>query len=112
MAICFLIQLTDCGGRDLAAPQGLGDVLHTPDGYTCKVHFNKSLFHTALPAAIPLNDGSFKGDSLELRYLESDIPGSGGEVAAVVRYGSLGTARYARTGLPGLASLPRPSEAR
>ena len=36
----------------------------------------------------------------------------GGEVAAVVRYGSLGTARYARTGLPGLASLPRPSEAR
>ena len=82
--IRFLIQLTDGGGRDLAAPQGLGDVLHTPDGYTCQVHFNKSLFHTALPAAIPFNDGSFKGYSFELRYLESDIPGSGGKVTVVV----------------------------
>ncbi len=82
--IRFLIQLTDGGWRNLAAPEGLGDVLHTPDGYASQVHFNKSLFHAALPAAIPLNDGSLKGDSLELGYLEGDIPGSGGEVAVIV----------------------------
>ena len=80
----LMAEIGDGGGRDLAAPQGLGDVLHTPDGYTGQVHLNESLFHAALPAAIPLNNGSFKGDSLELRYLESDIPGSGGEVAVVV----------------------------
>ena len=82
--IRFLVQLTDGGGRDLAAPESLGDVLHTPDGYAGQVHLSESLFPTALPAAIPLNDGSLKGDSLELGYLESDIPGSGGEVAVVV----------------------------
>src|SRR5699024_3893786 len=84
VAICFLVQLTDGGGRDFAAPQGLGDVLHTPDGYTRQVHLNESLFHAALPAAIPLNDGSFKRDALELGYLKCDIPGSGGKVAVVV----------------------------
>ena len=84
MDIRFLIQLTDGGGRHLAAPQGLGNILHTPDGYTCQVHLNESLFHAAFTAAIPLNDGGLKGDALELGHLESDIPGSGGEVAAVV----------------------------
>ena len=64
--IRFLVQLTDGGGRDLAAPQGLCDVLHTPDGYTCQVHLNEGLFHAVLPAAVSLNDGSFKGNSLEL----------------------------------------------
>ena len=29
--ICFLVQLTDGGGRDPAAPQGLSNVLHTPN---------------------------------------------------------------------------------
>jgi len=82
--IRFLVQLTDGGGRDLAIPKGLGDVLHTPDRYTGQVHLNESLFHAAFPAAIPLNDSSLKGDSLELRHLESDIPGSGGEVAVIV----------------------------
>ena len=82
--IRFLVQLTDGRGRDLATPEGLGDVLHTPDGYAGQVHLNESLFHAALPAAIPLDDGSLKGDSLELRHLESDIPRRGGEVAAIV----------------------------
>ena len=39
---------------------------------------------TAFTAAIPLNDGSFKRDSLELGHLECGIPGSGGEIAVVV----------------------------
>ena len=82
--IRFLIQLTDGGWRNLAAPEGLGDVLHTPDRYAGQVHLNESLFHAALPAAIPFNDGSLKGDSFELRHFEGDIPGSGGEVAVVV----------------------------
>ena len=82
--ICFLVQLADGGGRDLAAPESLGDILHTPDGYASQVHLNESLFHTALPAAIPLDNGGLKGDSLELGHLKSDISGSGGEVAAVV----------------------------
>ena len=37
-----------------------------------------------LSAAIALNDGGLKGNPLELGYLEGDIPGSGGEAAAVV----------------------------
>ena len=82
--IRFLVHLTDGGGRDLAAPQSLGDVLHTPDGYTGQVHLNKSFFHTALPVAIPLNNGSLKGDSLELGHLEGDISRGGCEVAVVV----------------------------
>ena len=39
---------------------------------------------TLLSAAIALNDGGLKGDPLELGYLEGDIPGSGGEAAAIV----------------------------
>ncbi len=82
--ICFLVQLTDGEGRDLAAPQSLSDVRHTPDGRTRQVHLNESIFHATLPAAIAFNDGGLKRNPLELRYLESDIPGSGGKVAAVV----------------------------
>ena len=35
--IRFLVQFTDGRWRHLAAPQGLGDILHTPDGYACQV---------------------------------------------------------------------------
>ena len=84
MNIRFLIQLTDGGGRYLAAPQGLSNVLHTPDGYAGQIHLNEGLFYAALPAAVPLNDGGLKGNALELGHLEGDIPGSGGEVAVVV----------------------------
>jgi len=82
--IRFLVQLTDGGGRDLTAPESLGNILYTPDGYASQVHLNESLFHATLPAAIPLNDGSLKGDPLELGHLECDIPRSGGKVAVVV----------------------------
>ena len=54
------------------------------DGYTCQVHLNEGFFHTALPTAIPLNDSGLKGDLLELGHLQGNVPGSGGEVAAVV----------------------------
>ena len=84
MDIRFLVKFTDCGGRDLATPEGLGDVLHTPDGYAGQVHLNESLFHAALPEAVSLNNGSLEGDPLELGHLEGDISGSSGEVAVVV----------------------------
>ena len=84
MDIRFLVQLADGGGRHLAAPQSLGNVLHASDGYICQVHLNESFFHTALPTAIPLNDSGFKGDPFELENLEGNIPRSGGEVPAVV----------------------------
>ena len=68
--ICFLVQLTDGGGRDPAAPQTLSNVLHPPGGeYTCPIHLNKCLFHSAFTAVVPLNDSSLKGDPLELKYL-------------------------------------------
>ena len=84
MDICFLIQLTDGCRRHLAALQSLGNILHASDGYACQVHLNESFFHAAFTAPIPLNDGGLKGDSLELGYLQGNVPGSGGEVAAVV----------------------------
>ena len=84
MDICFLIQLTDGGRRHLTAPQGLGDVLHTPDGYTCQVHLNESFFYTAFPAVVSLNDGGLKGDSFEFWHPQGDIPGSGGEISAIM----------------------------
>lgn len=40
------------------------------------------LFHAALPAAVSLNNCSFKGP-LEFGRLEGDIPGGGGEITAV-----------------------------
>ena len=60
--IRFLVQLADGGRRHLAAPQSLGNILRTSDRYTCQAHLNESFFCTALPVAIPLNDGSLKGD--------------------------------------------------
>src|SRR5699024_10360108 len=82
--IRFLVQLTYGGGRDFAAPEGLGNILHTPDGHACQVHLNESFLHAALPTAIPLNDGGLKGDPFELAYLEGNMPRSGDKIAAVV----------------------------
>ena len=82
--IRFLVQLADGRWRHLAAPQSLGNILHTPDGYSGQVHLDEGFFYAAFTAAIPLNDGGLKGDSFELGYLEGNVPGSGGEVPAVV----------------------------
>ena len=57
---------------------------HALDGHTYQVHLNERLFHAALPAEIPLNNGSLKGDPFELGHLEGDISGSGSEVAVIV----------------------------
>ena len=72
--IRFLVQLTDGGWRHLAAPQGLGNILHAPDGYACQIHLNESFFHAAFTAAIPLNDGGLKGDPLSLGTLRVTSP--------------------------------------
>ena len=82
--IRFLIQLADGGRRHLASPQSLGNILYAPDRHACQVHLNEGFLHAALPAAIPLNDGGLEGDPFELGYLEGNIPGSGGKIAAVV----------------------------
>ena len=54
----------DGGSRSyLAAPQRLGNILHTTHGNTCEAHLDESFFHAALPAAIPFNNSSFKRDT-------------------------------------------------
>ena len=67
-----------------AAPQGHGDILHPAHGDAGQVHLNECFLNAAFTAAISLNGGSLKGNSLELGYFECDISGSSGEVAAVV----------------------------
>ena len=71
-------------GDTLAAHRTSGDVLHAPDRHPGQVHLDESLFHTALPTAVPFNDGSLKRDTLELGHLERDISRSGGEIAVIV----------------------------
>ena len=71
--IGFLVQLADGGGRDLAAPQCLRNVLHPAHGNACQIHLNERLLHAALPAAIPLDDGSLEGYALEPRHVERDV---------------------------------------
>ena len=48
------------------------------------MYLNKRLFHTAHLVAIPLNDGSLKGDLLEFWHLERNGSGSRSEVATVM----------------------------
>ena len=53
--------------------------IHLPD-----TSQNKGLFHAAFLATIPLYDSGLKEDPFELGYLEGNLSGSGGKVAAVV----------------------------
>ena len=69
----FLVQLADGGRRNLAAPQCLGDILHTAHGNACQIHLNERLLHAALPAAIPLDDGRLEGHALEPGDMERDV---------------------------------------
>ena len=98
MDIGFLVQLADGSGRNLAAPQGLGDVLHTAHGNACQIHLDEGLLHAALPAAIPFDDGSLEGHTLESRHVERDVAGGRGEVAVIV------AAAVALTGLAALVA--------
>jgi len=92
----FLIQFANGSGRDLATPQCLGDVLHTAHRNACQVHLDEGLLHAALPAAIPLDDGSLEGYALEPRHVERDVAGGGGKITVIV------TAAVALTGLAAL----------
>ena len=40
--IRFLVQLTDGGEKELAVPESLGDILHTPDRYACQAQMSAS----------------------------------------------------------------------
>lgn len=84
MDIGFLVQLADGGGRNLAAPQALGDVLRTAHGNACQVHLDERCRHAALPATIPLDDGCLEGHALEPRHVERDVTGGRGEVAVIM----------------------------
>ena len=66
------------------APQGLSNVFYAAYGNTGKVHLNEGLLHAAFPPTVPLNNSRLKGDPFEFGYLESDIPGSGSEIAVVM----------------------------
>ena len=80
----FLFSSLMVDGDTLLPPKRFCNVFHTQDGYACQVHLNEGFFYTALPAAIPLNDGGLKGDPLELGYLKGNVPGSGGEIPVAV----------------------------
>ena len=71
---------------------------HTAHGNACQIHLDEGLLHTALPAAIPLDDGRLEGHALEAGHVERDIAGGGGEVAVVV------AAAVALTGLAALVA--------
>ena len=58
----------------------------------------RALLHAALPAAIPLDDGSLEGHALEPRHVERDVAGGRGKVPVVV------TAAVALTGLAALVA--------
>ena len=75
MNVGILVQFADGGGRDLAAPQRLGDVLHAAYGNARQVHLDEGLLHAAFPAAIPLDDGGLEGHALEPRHMERDVAG-------------------------------------
>ena len=92
----FLVQFADGGGRDLAAPQCLRDVLHPAHGDARQVHLDERLLHAALPAAIPLNDGRLEGYALEAWHMERDVARGGGKVPVIV------TAAVTLTGLAAL----------
>ena len=92
----FLIQFADGSGRDLAAPQCLGDVLHPAHGDARQIHLDERLLDAAFPAAIPLDDGRFEGHALEPGHMERDITRGRGEVAVIVA---------AAVALAGLAAL-------
>ncbi len=84
MDVSFLVQFTDGGGRDFAAPQGFGDVLHTAHRDACQVHLDERLLHAALAAAIPLDDGCLEGHALEPEHMERNVSGGRGEVPVIV----------------------------
>ena len=84
MDIRFLVQFTDGRRRYFAAPQGLSDILRTPDRYPCQIYLNESFFNAAFTATVPFNDGGFRRNSLEFGHFQGNIPGSGGEIAVVV----------------------------
>ncbi len=80
----FLVQLADGCGRDLAASQCLGDVLHMAHGNACQVHLDERCLHAALPAAIPLDGGCLEGHALGQGHMERDVTGGRGEVAVIM----------------------------
>jgi len=49
-----------------------------------RIFFYQILFRAAFPAAIPFNYSSLKRDSLEFRNLKGYIPGSSGEIVAIM----------------------------
>ena len=82
--IGFLVQLTDGSRRYLAAPQGLGNILHPAHRDAGKIHLDEGFLHTAFPAAIPLDDGCLKRNALEARHMERDVSRSGGKISVIV----------------------------
>ena len=67
--ICFLVQVTDRGGRNFASLECFGNTLYTPGRYARQIHLNERLFHAALPAVMPLNDDGLKEIPLSLGTL-------------------------------------------
>lgn len=68
----------------LAAPEGLGDVLYPADRYTGQVHLDEGFFHTALPAAVTLDDGCLEGNTFQPGHMKGHVPGGGSQLSVIV----------------------------
>ena len=67
-------------------------------GNTRQIHLDEGFLHAALPAAIPLDDGSLEGHALEPGDVERNVTGGCGKVPVVV------AAAVALTGLAALVA--------
>ena len=81
---------------------GLSSELHTDDLLTEAIlklpeqHLDEGFLHAALPATIPLDDGSLEGHALEPGDVERNVTGGRGKVSVIV------SAAVALTGLAAL----------
>ena len=82
--IGFLVQFADGRSGHLAAPEGLGDVLYPADRYTGQVHLDEGFFHTALPAAVTLDDGCLEGNTFQPGHMKGHVPGGGSQLSVIV----------------------------
>ena len=82
--VSLLVQLADRCGRHLAATQSFGNILHPAHLGTSQVYLDQRLFHAAFPAAISLDDSSFKRDTFETGNMERDVAGRSSKIPVIM----------------------------
>ena len=80
----LLVEVRDRRCRHARAPEDLGYVLDPPGGDAGQVHLDHGLLDGGLAPLVALDDRRCEPHALELRHLERDLAGRGGEVPLVV----------------------------